>query len=442
MATIWPAATVAQVHPELSSGPMLAYAEMTEVAIWVQTKKDAQVEVRYGPVGQPLNSHFETKNTSKASDHIALFKLTSLDVGTRYKYELRINGQTVSRDYPLEFQTQPNWRYDKNPPVPPTFKFALGSCSYVNEGRPFDRAGTPYGGDYELFLSIHKDRPDFMVWLGDNFYYREPDWLTESAMRYRQRRDRQLAQLQPLLGSTHHYATWDDHDYGPNDSDRSFRLKEESLRVFSDYWPAVRYGAPGLPGCFQRFVWGDVEFFMLDDRSYRSSTRAEPDMGKEMLGAAQVRWLKDALLNSNSTFKVICNGSQMLNPIVMFEGWGDFPEEQKAFLDWLARNKVPGVMFLSGDRHMTELIKLLWPSAAYAWHDWTSSPLGSGVGRGHQDELNNPARVPGTLVNTARNYGICEVSGPWNDRKLKLITKDKDGKVLWTHEISQKEMRG
>ncbi|HZH98835.1 MAG TPA: alkaline phosphatase D family protein, partial [Fimbriimonadaceae bacterium] len=261
---------VAQQHEVLNSGPMLAYSEMREVAVWVQTKRPARVQIRYwrkDTPGQPRDS--AEIRTAEASDFIALFKLRELDMGQRYGYRLLIDGKEVRRDYPLEFQTQPHWRWASNPAQPPNFTALLGSCMYIND-TPFDRPGQPYGGDYQIYGAMHKVGADFMVWLGDNIYYREMDWLTEDSMRYRWRHDRALAELQPLLASTHHYGTWDDHDFGPNDSDRSFRLRGQALRVFHDYFPAVQYGTPETPGVFQRFEWGDVEFFMLDDRYYRS----------------------------------------------------------------------------------------------------------------------------------------------------------------------------
>jgi alkaline phosphatase D len=30
-----------------------------------------------------------------------------------------------------------------------------------------------------------------------------------------------------------HYAIWDDHDYGPNNADKSYHLKETSRKVFT-----------------------------------------------------------------------------------------------------------------------------------------------------------------------------------------------------------------
>ena len=48
--------------------------------------------------------------------------------------------------------------------------------------------------------------------------------------------------MQPLLARTHNYAIWDDHDFGPNDSDRSSAIKAITLEAFKDSWPNPSYG--------------------------------------------------------------------------------------------------------------------------------------------------------------------------------------------------------
>ena len=148
--------------------------------------------------------------------------------GKKYKYEVYINNYKIERNYAMEFQTQELWKWRTDPP---DVKFIIGSCSYINEPE-FDRPGKPYGSNFEIFNSINKKNPDFMLWLGDNTYLREPDWNSRTGFIKRYSHTRAFPELQPLLASTHHYATWDDHDYGPNNSDGSFWLKETASEIF------------------------------------------------------------------------------------------------------------------------------------------------------------------------------------------------------------------
>lgn len=442
----------------LRSGPMPAYAEMTETVIWLQTTAPARVQLRYNAVpapppatpppanqppqvGAPTSGTTAPIQTTAAGDHIARVVISGLEPGTRYEYQVLINGAPVALPYKTYFQTQPIWRWRGSPPsTPPNFKFAVGSCAYINDP-PYDRPGTPYGSGYEIFDAIAATEPAFMLWVGDNFYYREADWLTESAMRYRVAHNRALPELQRLLSSTHHYATWDDHDYGPNDSDSSFRLRDAALRIFSEYFPAVVYGTPELRGVFQRFEWADVEFFLLDDRYYRSPNRMPPGPDKRMLGAAQMDWLKRSLRSSNARFKIIVNGNQVLNPHSRDESFAHFPEEQRELLDFIRNARVTGVLFLSGDRHMAEIIRVD-QDGMYPLFDITTSPLTAGLGsRLHPTEQNNPVRVPGTLVDKTKNFALIEVTGPRDDRRLTVRLLGPDRSELWRHEIAARELQ-
>jgi alkaline phosphatase D len=120
---------------------------------------------------------------------------------------------------------------------------AVGSCAYIGEAQ-YDRPGDPYGGDYQIFTNIHQDQPALMLWLGDNTYLREVDWHSRSGIQHRFTHTRSLSEMQPLLASTHHYAIWDDHDYGPNNSDRSFIFKDIVTDIFCDFWGNPTCGIP------------------------------------------------------------------------------------------------------------------------------------------------------------------------------------------------------
>jgi alkaline phosphatase D len=420
----------------LRSGPMVGYGEQREVMLWVQTTRPADVQLRYWPVDQPTNSRLSPPvYTTAAADHIARFLLTGLAPGTRFNYELYLDGALTARPYRLAFQTQPHWQWRTDPPA---FTVAFGSCAYVNE-EIFDRPGKPYGSDYEIFTALAAQQPDLMLWLGDNTYYREPDWFSEAGMRHRYAHTRALPELQALLGATHHYAIWDDHDYGPDNADRSYRMRQTTLKIFQDYWANPGYGSAEVPGVFTRFEWGDIEFFLLDDR-YHSSPIAMPDSPqKVMFGEAQMQWLMESLVSSRAPFKIIAGGNQMLNPLNPYEAFSKYRHEQQKFLQWIQTLKISGVLFLSGDVHQSELIRIT-PKDFYPLYDFTSSSLTAGLNRSDR-ELKNPALVPGTLVNDAHSFGLLRFEGPRTDRRVTLECYDKDGKKRWQHQIAAKELR-
>ena len=156
-----------------------------------------------------------------------------------------------------------------------------------------------------------------MLWLGDNVYFREPD-DSRTGIYNRYTHDRALNELQPLLGSVHHYAIWDDHDYGPNNSDRSFIHKDITYQAFQDFWANPSYGIENKGGITTQFRWSDIDFFLMDNRYFRTPQNRK-HIYKEILGKEQVEWLIDALLNSKAPFKIIAIGGQFLNSESIYE---------------------------------------------------------------------------------------------------------------------------
>ncbi|RMG67907.1 MAG: alkaline phosphatase family protein [Bacteroidetes bacterium] len=409
----------------LLSGPMVGYCEMREALLWVQTNGPAQVHFEYtaGP-GSPV---FKTPTyvTGAAEAYTARLIADQVKPGTRYTYQLFINNVEVSRPYPLTFQTPPLWSFRTDPPE---MKIALGSCAYIND-EPYDRPGTPYGGDYRIFESIQRAQPDMMLWLGDNNYLREADWFSRTGIIHRYTHSRAVPEMQALLASTANYAIWDDHDYGPNDSDYTYRDKKETLRAFQLFWGNPSYGLPGEGGITSSFVWGDAEFFLLDNRYFRDPNR-KPGV-RTILGESQLQWLLDALVSSNATFKFVCIGGQVVNDAAEFENYARIaPAERTRMLETITDAGIRNVIFLTGDRHHSELS--LYEDEGVKIYDFTASPLTSGP-HDASDEANT-LRVEGSHVGI-RNYGIMEISGPRTARALRFSLYDTDGKALWSHEI-------
>ena len=275
-----------------------------------------------------------------------------------------------------------------------------------------------------------------MMWLGDNIYLRVPDFLTERGIRHRNREARSTKELQPLLGSVHHYAIWDDHDYGPNDSDRSYVHKKIAEKAFNDYWGNSNTNATGEGGITSQFSWNDVDFFLMDDRYHRAPNRSL-DENKDYLGEAQLNWLIDALTASKASFKIVCIGGQTITDAAVYENYATYPKERQRLLDRIAAEKIEGVLFMSGDRHHTEISRLERPDA-YPLIDITCSPLTSGTHKA-RDEGNTLQVKDKTFYD--RNFGLVTVSGAFRDRTLLLTIYDQKGQKVWDYTITQKELR-
>lgn len=417
----------------LQSGPMTGYSTHTEGVVWVQTTQPAKVELRYKDTatGKTLRSEgFETRQEMAYACHIPL----QLKPGQEYPYEVRINKHKVRLPYQPVIRAQSLWQWRTDPPA---FRFVAGSCNYVNEPA-VDRPGRSYGNGYGIFRSMDSLNPDFMVWMGDNTYLREVDWNSRSGMVHRYTHTRSLPEMQPLLARTQHYATWDDHDFGPDNSDRSFALRDEATAVFKQFWANPNYGAGG--GISGTFEWQDVQFFLLDNRSFKMPNNLQTE-NKQLLGDQQVQWLIEALSVSKAPFKFVVIGGQVLNPVIAdwSENYAKYPEEQQKLLEGIRKNNITGVIFLSGDRHHTELSRMD-REGTYPLYELTVSPLTAGAVGDRALKEANTYRVDGTYYGL-NNFAWMEVSGPRQNRVLKISIRKSDGTEVWNREIKASELK-
>ena len=418
----------------INSGPMVGYSTMQEVLLWVQTEETANVHFEYYEINNPKVKFSTDKiETEKKNGYVAKLIADQVVPGKKYKYEVYINNYKIERNYAMEFQTQELWKWRTDPP---DVKFIIGSCSYINEPK-FDRPGKPYGSNFEIFNSINKKNPDFMLWLGDNTYLREPDWNSRTGFIKRYSHTRAFPELQPLLASTHHYATWDDHDYGPNNSDGSFWLKETASEIFKLFWGNPNYNVTGKGGITGFFQWSDLDFFLLDNRYHRTANNNFTG-NRQMLGKDQIDWLINALSFSQASFKFVAVGGQVISNGAVYENYATYPDERKYLLDKIREAKIEGVIFLDGDRHHTILSKMQETKNVYPLYDLTCSSLTAGVN--NDNEPYNSFKLEETFVNV-NNFGMLNVTGPTNDRELTIQIFDKDGKELWIKSIKANDLK-
>lgn len=420
------------------SGPMLGPIELRDAKIWLEVKPAVKtVALQYWKKGDSKKSTINYRGQLGNDFNPVKFTIGGLDFNTTYEYQFIIDGKPSNAKG--DFKTKDLWQYRK---PAPDFSFLTGSCAYFNDPK-FDRPGRSYGRDSSIFEVMAREPASFMVWLGDNWYTREVDYYSEWGLWNRASRDRSLAVLQNFWKAMPHYATWDDHDFGPNNSGREYALKEVSRKVFMNYWANHSFGENGQ-GIYTSFTWGDVEIFFCDDRWWRSSERlhdsvnSKPNPDKRMFGEQQMEWLKNALSASNAVFKIVVSGSQILNSLSIFDKLGNFPIEYKELMDFLSANRVYGVVFLSGDRHHSEVIKMDRPGK-YPLYDITVSPLTATGGNWHSAEANNPFRVFG--LTEKQNYGKISFSGPRGDRKMTVEYRGLKGEKLGEWSVGEKELR-
>ncbi|MDZ4795889.1 MAG: alkaline phosphatase D family protein [Bacteroidota bacterium] len=432
-------------QPRIISGPMLGPVELRDAKVWVEVSPEVKaVSLQFNKKGDTKTKTLLYKGELGKDFNPLFFTVGGLDFNTTYQYKIWINGKTSLKGG--EFTTKDLWQWRKQPPE---FSFLTGSCSYFNEPI-YDRPGTPYGKDSSIFEPMAKEKSAFMLWLGDAWYTREVDYYSEWGLWNRASHDRAVPITQNFLKSMPQFAIWDDHDYGPNDIGKSYILKETSRKVFNTYFCNPSSGENGQ-GTYTMNSWGDADVFMTDDRWWRSADKLKdsidgpeglpgrkPNPEKRMLGAQQMEWLKNSLLYSTATFKIITLGSQVLNPVSPFDTWWNFPAEYDELMTCLKEYKINGVLFLTGDRHHSEIIKVDRPGT-YPLYDITVSPLTSGTHTFAGPEKNNPYRILG--IDEKQNYGRFSFSGMRGSRKLTVEFLGLKGEKLGEWNITEKELK-
>ena len=106
--------------------------------------------------------------------------------------------------------------------------------------------------------------PDAILLLGDTPYIDTTDLAVQ---RRRYAEFAAVPEFADLLRNRPLYATWDDHDYGLNDSDGRLDGKENARRAFVEFHANPSYG-DGDEGVYTKFRLGGAEIFLLDTRNF------------------------------------------------------------------------------------------------------------------------------------------------------------------------------
>ena len=117
--------------------------------------------------------------------------------------------------------------------------------------------------------------------MGDTPYIDHGDLTVQ---RHSHRQFLQIESFQKILKNTPFMGTWDDHDFGLNNSDGNFKHKKNSIKAFKEYRPQFSYG-DGQEGIYTNIRFGPLEIFLIDARwfSYTEKSFINPDE-KTLLG--------------------------------------------------------------------------------------------------------------------------------------------------------------
>lgn len=414
----------------LSAFTLQCFAQSEIVMLGHIGQRNAEIWVHWPIEGETVSLQYSNPKSNGGEISFSVLKeknssnkvlLSSLQPNSTYTFFLK-SKSFQTKIY--EFTTQELWQWRKDAP---DFSIAFGSCAYVNDTE-FDRPGKPYGQSDSIFNVISAMKPSAMIWGGDNIYLREGDFETQANMEARYIKARQVPSIQKLLSTCPQYAVWDDHDFGPNDSHSSFQYKKESLAAFKEMWGNSNYGFPkNENNCITGKVSiNDVDLYLMDNRSFRIPPGTE-GITPQMLGKEQINWLIQDLKSSKASFKLVVVGSQVLSSVADFENYANYKEEREYLLQLLATNNIKNVVFLTGDRHFTELSEVKLNSIRII--DLTASPLTSKPYSNSKEVNSN--RVEGTFVGE-QNFAQITFTGSAKERMININLINKLGKICWT----------
>lgn len=315
-------------------------------------------------------------------------------------------------------------------------KIAFGSCY-----NPRDKVDP-------MFDAVIAQKPDVFVFLGDNIYGDTTD-MTVLAKKYAELEA--VDGFRKLRDATYLIATWDDHDYGTNDGGRSYLKREESEKIFLDFYKdPVDSPRRKRPGIYASYTFGTpgktCQLLVLDTRYFRDEiprSKAKKKKGtvgwydptkdesKTLLGEDQWQWLEQQL-QVPADLRIIASSIQTLSFEKGMENWGNVPHEQKRLFDLLTKHEAHHTFAISGDVHFAELSKK--DLDGYPFYDLTSS------GFSHTNkswaQADNSFRIGES--HWELNAGLIEID--WASKSIELSIINPKGEKILQHPIPFSEL--
>lgn len=280
----------------------------------------------------------------------------------------------------------------------PDIKFSYASC--MSDDYRFNDIIDP------MWTRMQEQNPDFVVLNGDVVYVDSFEFVERTKATELDIWQRFIASFErlPLYHWKHLkpiFATWDDHDFGTNDSDRTFASKKAARKVFLGF-----FGGQNIPGVYsleKESVYFSLKafnqrFIFLDDRYFRQPDKDKPEEEYAHWGETQHKWVFSQL-NSDATPTWLFDGDQFFSGVDLSYKeslQSNHPAHFKKIMGELKTAKAP-VIFASGDIHFSEIMQI--PKEApngvgYNTFEVTSSSMHSFTGTG----WDNPLRVPGAFT--------------------------------------------
>ncbi|MBL8168034.1 MAG: alkaline phosphatase D family protein [Acidobacteria bacterium] len=428
--------TSAQARPLTPFGVMSGDVSADRAIVWSRTDRPARMIVEYATTESWQNAQRVVGPAAlEPGDFTARVDLAGLPAGQKIFY--RVSFQDLSDSKLVSEPVIGSFR------TPPTGK---NNIRFVWGG---DVCGQGWGinpefGGMKIYEAMRRMQPDFFIHSGDTIYADnviQPEVKLDDGSLWKNLTAPEKSKVAETLDEfrgNHRYnlrdenfrrfnaevpmlAQWDDHEVRNNWypgqilDDAKYTVKSVDLlaarakRAFLDYTP-LRFNADDPERVYRAYNYGPLlDVFMLDERSYRAANNAnrQPAENEETVffGSAQIRWLKQRLLASRATWKVIA--SDMPIGIVVKDGKnyeafanGNGPAlgrelELAELLRFIKRNRVKNVIWVTADvhycaAHYYDPAKAQFNDFTPFW-EFVAGPLNAGTfGPGEMDDTFGP----------------------------------------------------
>ena len=392
------------------SGPVIGHVDTTSARIWARPPSTTFTFSVTKSNGEACTV------TRSEADGSYIFHAVGLTPNSTYRYRLDCGeAGTTER----AFQTAPSGLKHR-------VRLAFGSCANHKRFK-----------DQPIWKTIDSHSPDTMVILGDTPYIDTTDLAVQ---RTRYREFFSVPDTRSVFSDTPTWATWDDHDFGKNDTDGRVPGKERSRQAFVEHHAHASFG-DGESGIYTSFRWGPAEVWVLDTRWWANTEPSPADPSKKsLLGAAQWRWVTEGLKRSDATFKVLASGmiwNGSVRPLKR-DHWANWKSERDALWRFIGDNHIPGVVLVGGDIHRSRALRHppISPKG-YPLTELISSPLANTI------IVTAKVPHPGLLHDAAEQHTflLVTIDGTRDDPTLLAEVRNHEDKVLFAVPLKASELR-
>ena len=344
-------------------GPMIGHVSESTCQIWYRSANatgqfELVIQGDVQGVGDDRVLQRLVAESTPEHDYCMRWSIAGLQPNTQYRYSIFHNGQSLLNT-PQEIE-QLTFRTAPVTNSPSKVRLALGSCADL---KPI-----------KLWSDIEAAHVDGLVLLGDTPYIDSTDLKTA---RLRHREFLSIPPLAKLVRHTPTWATWDDHDFGGNDTNGTLKGKENTRQAFIEYRANAHFGHDDQ-GIYSMFSYGPLDVWLLDTRWFSKTEPSPADPNHPtLLGKRQWDWLLDSLKQSKADFKLIACGmiwDDKQNK--ESDDWGTYAYERQALFEFIGQHKITGVLLAGGDIHCSRLLKYKTESVCgYPIYQMIVSPI-------------------------------------------------------------------